>query len=988
MMLQNYYLFAYFLIVPMTAYPFCSRQNVIVKSDTLKTMVRSASSQPLFDLQKQLVSYSPVSPQAATMIDRTKFPADHNTGALNVSIPLHEIKMRDLSLPIVLSCKTTGIKTDESSGNVGLGWSIQAEPIITREVKGKPDEQFYTSYNADFGSMDIMYLKELYAGNRDEQPDIFYYSNLNNNGRFVFKRPQSYSESLKYTPIFIPAAPESFVNINFISGGFQMKDAKGNLYNYGDNSNYIEYTSNSSGANPATCWKASRIISARNDTILFTYNNGPSTSYTGRYDYYGVEDGDWVYTDHNAIVPTSGGYWKGVNGYLDYYYANGYVIRDGKMYVKEFLLEPYINNLLYGVESSTVGTKALSTIAYLNGKVVFVGSSDKLTSLQIYEKSTLIKEISFSYKDYNYQNRRFALTGIVITDKITNSTQTYSFDYYENYSYSSLSTKAIDYWGYYNGKEENTDMVPRQEISLMVQGSGDTQYAIIGGADREPNLSCAKTYTLKSITYPTGATDQLEYGLNKYKSDGVVKEAGGLRIEKITTLNRLKVMTEVRTFEYGLNGDESGLICIKPDLQFFCSDHQRIYMDMFTPHTRRYRVYSSQSAANLFYSSGVPVLYVDVVERRGLPNSMVRSEYHYNNDSYHGPTPGRFYPDAVNEWTLHKLLNRKDYLGDGVKLLKNIDYSQAYLGLHSPELYRTDMRMLYGYNVVSWHSCPEDNDHYYFDFATLTLKGESNCTQGSITETDYSGGTSLVNKIESGFGTTDWDVRTALPVSATCTNSDNTVYTTLYKYPYHYTSGTSEYAVAQRMIQNNDVMRKFEESYSVGNSSDGIKKLKYNYVLSGKAIPYQLNSLQISRSSTSDFQNVERYTRYDDRGNLTEYIRQDGCTVTILWGYNYQLPVAEIIGADYAAVSLRIPSYSTLQTQDGSVLQTTLNAIRSGLPSAMVTTYSYYPGRGVATKTDPSGKVFTYEYSGKGELLRLKDANGKTVESYEYKYNQ
>lgn len=431
--------------------------------------------------------------------------------------------------------------------------------------------------------------------------------------------------------------------------------------------------------------------------------------------------------------------------------------------------------------------------------------------------------------------------------------------------------------------------------------------------------------------------------------------------------------------------DESGRICIKPDLEFFCSEHQRFYIKANYTSIRRYRVYSSQSIANLFYSSGAPVLYVDVVEKRGLPTKMVRSEYHYNNDSYHGPTPGRFYPDAITEWKLHKLLNRKDYLGDGEKLLKSTDYAYGTSFLSTPNL-RTDLRMLYAYNIVSWHSCPTDYDHYYFQYATLTLSGEQRGVQGTVTETDYLEGASLISSTKPTFGTTEWDDRTALPVSIIRTNSDGKVHTTSYKYPYHYAPGTPEYAVAQRMIQDNDVTRKLEESYSTGADSDVIKKLKYNYGLTNQTIPYQLNSLQISDASVTDMKDVERYIRYDVRGNLTEYIRQDGCTVTLLWGYNYQLPVAEVVGANYTTVSSKIPSYSSLQILDGSVLQSTLNAIRCGLPSAMVTTYTYYPSRGLATRTDPDGKIFTYKYSGRGELLEQKDTNGKSIESYEYKY--
>lgn len=960
-----------------------------------KSSVRAANSQPLFDLQSKLINYAPASPEASAMIGRIKQPVNYSIGSLDIAIPLHEIKTRDFVLPISLRCNTSGIKAHEQSGSVGLGWTLQAEPSIQREVKGKRDEgnNGYLNYNRQFGSSDVLYLKDLSEGVIDEQPDIFYFSTLTNSGQFVFKRPESAAESGRYRPILIPASPEK-ITINGLGYlPIQIKDDKGNLCFYGDNANYTEYSS--SGTNYSiSCWKASKIISPNKDSVSFTYVKGSDFIMPANYDYYAVEDEDPGYQEYEEIIPCSGGYWKGVDGNLDYYDGVEFYndTEQQKTYISNFEKEPYIRDFTYEEGNSFVSSKKLKEITFTNGKVVFTYGSGGLSNMQIFEKNILIKEIKFSYTPINNTTSgRYSLDKVEITDKISNGTQTYVLDYYNSTPYS-RQTKGIDFWGYYNGHEENWDLVPMQEIEMSHRISADNiYYAWIGGANREPVLEYAQAYTLRSITYPTGNRDNFNYGLNKYKDPetGEIKEAGGLRIESVQTFDRTAQLTDARFFEYGLNGDESGVIRVSPDLAFFRSEHQRIYVILFGQHTRRYRVFSSRSAANLFFSAGSPVLYSHIVETRGLNEQRVKTEYYFNNDTYTSPYPDYIYPDYVNNWRFQKLLNQKEYIGTDSTLLKEVENTYTTLAARNDNSDRAEAREIYTQNIVSFIGTPEVFTYYSYLENTYGLYGFQNYAISEKKETDYSGNAPLTSTTNYIYGQAGWDALTGKPISVSTTNSDGTKSIVSYKYPYHYVSGNPEYTIAQQMIQNNDVSKIFEESYSLYTADNVQKKLKYNYgATPGQLVPYKLNSLQVSLASPSVLKDVERYTRYDERGNLLEYIRKDGQTVTLLWGYDYQLLIAEIEGSDYASVSSKIASYVQLQTQDGTTLQTTLNGVRTGLPNALVTTYSYYPTRGMATKTDPAGRTTTYEYSGKGELLKTKDATGKLIESYEYKYNK
>lgn len=71
----------------------------------------------------------------------------------------------------------------------------------------------------------------------------------------------------------------------------------------------------------------------------------------------------------------------------------------------------------------------------------------------------------------------------------------------------------------------------------------------------------------------------------------------------------------------------------------------------------------------------------------------------------------------------------------------------------------------------------------------------------------------------------------------------------------------------------------------------------------------------------------------------------------------------------------------------GSALQNALDALRSGT-TGLVTTYTWYPSRGVASVTDPSGITTTYSYDGFGRLTKVVDAEGNTLDSYTYHISQ
>ena len=157
-------------------------------------------------------------------------------------------------------------------------------------------------------------------------------------------------------------------------------------------------------------------------------------------------------------------------------------------------------------------------------------------------------------------------------------------------------------------------------------------------------------------------------------------------------------------------------------------------------------------------------------------------------------------------------------------------------------------------------------------------------------------------------------------------------------------------------------------------------------IWSGKVLPEILKFTK----EESVYESRVEYLSYDNYGNPTEVRQTDGTTVTYLWGYNGQYPVAKIANATYPEVINTGVDLAVLESisSSESAKTTELNMIRNhaSMIDAMVTIYTYEPLNGVKTITDPKGLTSFYEYDDFNRLKAVKDYQGNLIEDYRYKY--
>jgi YD repeat-containing protein len=116
-----------------------------------------------------------------------------------------------------------------------------------------------------------------------------------------------------------------------------------------------------------------------------------------------------------------------------------------------------------------------------------------------------------------------------------------------------------------------------------------------------------------------------------------------------------------------------------------------------------------------------------------------------------------------------------------------------------------------------------------------------------------------------------------------------------------------------------------------------------------------------------------------------------GPPTAYVWGYNQTYPVAQVENATASAVEAVLGPAAIARLQgstpgtDAEVRQL-LATLRTQLPHARVTTYTYLPLVGITSITDPAGHTSFFEYDDLGRLLRTRDEQNRLLTQQEYHY--
>lgn len=137
---------------------------------------------------------------------------------------------------------------------------------------------------------------------------------------------------------------------------------------------------------------------------------------------------------------------------------------------------------------------------------------------------------------------------------------------------------------------------------------------------------------------------------------------------------------------------------------------------------------------------------------------------------------------------------------------------------------------------------------------------------------------------------------------------------------------------------------------------------------------------------------VDETYGYDNYGNIRQYNKKDGTPVTIIWSYNHQLPIMEIVGKTYSQVKAIYAKVADLEKDDISAtdITTKTNELHKALKAegTFATAYMYSPWHTVSEIIKPNGDRLKYSYDKYGRLEKTSDVNNKILQKYSYNYKK
>lgn len=390
------------------------------------------------------------------------------SGSPLIDIPFDKVIGQQLSVELGISYSPNGVRVEEYGSWVGLSWVLQGGGVISRSIQGVNDFGQNGHLSKPIPAFDIengcenptscSLIDSILNGTQDSQPDVFYYYFGGNSGKFVINKEGNIE--------LLSKAPLQIVMPFGETGEWEISLPDGTKYYFGGPS-YLEKSEDD-----VIGWYLKRVESNLGEEILFDYEQYTYTYSLPetRMEYYKVESSSETSNCSPAF----------------------YTLQD---------------------RSYVIQSQYLSSIRLNDWEVKFqlgprcdLDGAGKLDEIQYYYQGKKLKTFQFSYI-CNPNTKRLWLESVQEIGMERLSKPPYRFDYYNANKMPSVNSMAQDYWGYYNGAD-NENLIP-------LFNSHDTLY--LEGAKRDTDIDKIQYGSLKRITFPSGGYQEFLFKPHRFQ---------------------------------------------------------------------------------------------------------------------------------------------------------------------------------------------------------------------------------------------------------------------------------------------------------------------------------------------------------------------------------------------------------------------------------------------------------------------------------------
>lgn len=499
-------------------------------------------------------SAAPASPNVSATAKYANTTVNMYTGVPNISADLHTLAARGYSIPIALLYNGSGNKVQDMSSPIGLGWTMSANCLVSRYVRGLPDEGTSGYFGSSMGlkvtqPLDVTTMGGILGNTLDAEPDLFYYNLNGRYGKFVFNKDG--------VPVMLTDKSIRILNSPFKQelglSGWVFEDIGGTFFYLGSDASSIENTqltfygeTSNRVQNYASTWFLNKIITSNNtETITFSYVAGDPIKTTN---YRKTEKfRDKITSTFDKGISFLGIPLSQPSSSLDFSVVDK---SEWDSNIEELIQSPkYLSSIATSNQSAyfTYDTQARKDLA--NGKV--------LNKVDIKDyKGELIKSFSllhdYFYSFYNdandvtvramtADNYRLKLNNVTVTSGLTPvvTLPLFSFEYVQDINLPPRASNKFDHWGYYNNTGANSDnanLIPELQANM----------------DREPSPVMMTANVLKKIYLPTGGYKEFVFEANTYYNQAISYNsyAGGLRIARIKSAGDPNTTPVITSYNY------------------------------------------------------------------------------------------------------------------------------------------------------------------------------------------------------------------------------------------------------------------------------------------------------------------------------------------------------------------------------------------------------------------------------------------------------